>query len=181
METYEPVNLKLWTHPDNYAGECWPATYSAGVGQSRDSSALERSNFTCMLRALGGESETVTVVREGHWAVGWVEWIAIHQDDSVALKIADEIAGALEDYPVINDDHFGELEFNEMLDRWADMSFRDRADTIMDEVRRYHRLKPSLMRFRRLLRSDYSPGMEDGLSDDEVTVSLALEETMRHA
>lgn len=36
---------------------------------------------TCMLRELGGESETVRVVRESHWAVGWVEWIAIHESD----------------------------------------------------------------------------------------------------
>ncbi|MEH2569789.1 hypothetical protein [Bradyrhizobium sp. AZCC 2289] len=48
-----------------------------------------------MLKALGGESETVIVVRETHYLVGWVEWIAIHQDDEKALKIADDITGKL--------------------------------------------------------------------------------------
>ena len=48
-----------------------------------------------MLTALGGETDTVIVVRETHWAVGWVEWIAIHQDDEKALKIADDITGKL--------------------------------------------------------------------------------------
>src|SRR6266436_1054881 len=66
--TYEPEHLKLWTMPDCYFGEVWPAYYSAGVGQSRDSDALERSNFACMLKAVGGESDTVQVVRESHWA-----------------------------------------------------------------------------------------------------------------
>ncbi len=89
--TYDPEHLKRWTLPDNYFGAEWPDYFSSGVGQSRDSDALERSNFTSMLTALGGESETVIVVRETHWAVGWVEWIAIHQDDEKALKIADDI------------------------------------------------------------------------------------------
>lgn len=37
-----------------------------------------------MLAKLGGESDTVTVVRERHWAA--VEWLAIHQDDETALN-----------------------------------------------------------------------------------------------
>lgn len=119
---FEPVNLKLWTMPDHYFGAVWPATYSAGVGQSRDSNALERSNFACMLSALGGESETVTVVRESHWAVGWVEWIAIHQDDEKALRIADEIRGALDDYPIVDESHLSELEWNEAADYWEGMT-----------------------------------------------------------
>jgi len=117
--SYEPKNLKLWTMPDSYFGAVWPAYYSAGLGQSRDSDALERSNFICMLRALGGESETVIVVRESHWAVGWVEWIAIHQDDAKALQIADEVQAALADYPVVNEDHWSTLEDDEAQEVWA--------------------------------------------------------------
>jgi hypothetical protein len=89
--TYDPEFLKRWTMPPNYFGAVWPAYFSSGVGQSRDSDALERSNFTCMLKALGGETETVIVVRETHYLIGWVEWIAIHESDDKALKIADDI------------------------------------------------------------------------------------------
>lgn len=117
--SYEPKNLKLWTMPDCYFGEVWPAYYSAGLGQSRDSDALERSNFVCMLQALGGESETVIVVRESHWAVGWVEWIAIHQDDAKALELADEVQDQLESYPVVNEDHWSQLEDEEAQEVWA--------------------------------------------------------------
>ena len=75
---------------DHNAGSAeWHSYYSAGVGQSRDSDCLEQSNFAAMLASLGGESETVLVVRESHWAVGWVEWIAIHEADEKALAIAD--------------------------------------------------------------------------------------------
>lgn len=107
---FEPKHIKRWTHPAYYFGKVWPAYFGSGCGQSRDSDALERSNFACMLKALGGESETVEVVRETHWAVGWVEWIAIHQDDEKALQIADDITGELKDYPVIDEEHFSGVE-----------------------------------------------------------------------
>jgi hypothetical protein len=103
--THEPKNLKRWTRPENYFGEVWPSYFSAGVGQSRDSDALEQCNFDCMLAKLGGESNTVVVVRETHWRLGWVKWIAINQDDETALKIADEIAGKLKSYPIMDDNH----------------------------------------------------------------------------
>jgi len=119
MIEYEPTNLKLWTMPRDYAGAVWPGYYSSSVGQSRDSDCLERSNFRCMLKALGGETDTVIVVRESHWAVGWVEWIAIHQDDGAALKIADEIAAALADYPVIDESDWSEEEHNEAQEIWT--------------------------------------------------------------
>lgn len=104
--------------PDHYMGETWPDYYSSGVGQSRDSDALERSNFESMLKLLGGESETVIIVRESHWAVGWVEWIAIHATDEKALKIADETQAELDDYPVIDEEHWSEVEYKEANETW---------------------------------------------------------------
>lgn len=115
----EPANLRRWTMPDSYFGAQWPDYYSSGVGQSRDSDALERSNFACMLRELGGESDTVLVIHEGHWAVGWVEWIAVHQDDAVALQTANEIAAALADYPIIDEDHFSSVEDTDANETWT--------------------------------------------------------------
>lgn len=121
--SYTPSHLKRWTMPDDYYGASWPNHFGAPVGQSRDSSALERSNFECCLKALGGESAVVTVVREGHWAVGWIEWIAIEDDGSpeseAALREADSIAEGLSDYPVINDEHFSQTEMEEANETWA--------------------------------------------------------------
>jgi hypothetical protein len=119
VEVYEPENLKRWTMPEYYFGEMWPLYYSSGVGQSRDSDALERSNFRCMLELLGGETETVVVVRENHWAVGWVEWIAIHQDDSAALREADKAKARLDTYPVLDDEDFSQTETDEANETWA--------------------------------------------------------------
>lgn len=117
MDTYTPKLLRLWTLPDNYAGATWPNYYSAGFGQSRDSDALERSNFETAWTALQ-KFEGVERVRESHWAVGWVEWIAIPADDSAALQVADEMCARWEDYPVLNDEHFSQLEQEEADLTW---------------------------------------------------------------
>lgn len=133
MPTAEPVNLKRWTMPKNYFGESWPDYYSAGVGQSRDSDALERSNFRVMLAKLGGESETVIVVRENHWAVGWVEWIAVHADDDKALSVADEQCDRLKDYPVLCEDDWSEFESEDANETWKNCyDWRERVEYIRD-------------------------------------------------
>ena len=132
-DIFEPQHLKRWTMPRDYFGAVWPAYYSAGVGQSRDSDALERSNFACMLQALGGEDadETIIVVRESHWAVGWVEWIAIHQDNENALRIADGIQAKLQDYPVIDESDWSEREQQDADDTWRECyRVKDRIDYI---------------------------------------------------
>ena len=114
--------------PPSYFGREWPDYYSAGVGQSRDSDCLEQSNFAAMLAALEGESETVIVVRETHWAVGWVEWIAIHEADTAALAKADEQCGRLEDYPVLDEEDWSEREWNAQCETWEQASLRDRVE-----------------------------------------------------
>jgi hypothetical protein len=167
---YEPKHLKLWTMPSNYTGAVWPAYYSSGVGQSRDSDALERSNFECMLKAIGGESDTVQVVRESHWAVGWVEWIAIHQDDSKALEIADDIKAKLADYPAINEDHWSELEWNESADYWDSLSPREKVRMAMDVRSRYHWLSSEPV---------WQYGRYGFCDIPDTTIGRALEEMLR--
>lgn len=133
MIDYIPERLNRWTMPDSYAGEVWPDYYSAGVGRSRDSDDLEESNFAAMVKALGGETETVLIVREGHWAVGWVEWIAIHQDDGAALKIADELRQRLDDYLVLDEDDWSEREAESANAVWRDCySWEERIKYIRD-------------------------------------------------
>lgn len=117
--------------PSHYAGAVWPEYFSSGCGQSRDSDALERSNFFCMLKVLGGETDSVIVIRESHWLVGWVEWIAIHQDDEKALEIADRTQADLADYPVISEDHWSTLEQEDADLTWTNCySPRERIEYI---------------------------------------------------
>lgn len=135
MTATEYPFLSRWTRPSCYAGAQWPDYYRAGVGQSRDSSALERANFDAMLKALGGERNhpeladpnddgaalsLVRVVRERHWAVGWVEWIAIHESATDALEIANRIMERFEAYPVIDEMLMSQYEDDEAQTVWRD-------------------------------------------------------------
>ena len=137
---YKPKNLLAWQMPHCYSGASWPDYYRSGCGQSRDSNPLERANFDAMLKALGGEQyhktktvqqrrvlttdeepsplPLVMVVRETHWAVGWVEWIAIHKSAAKALQIADQIQARLENYPVVDEALFSEYETQEADETW---------------------------------------------------------------
>ena len=121
------TKLEQWKHPENYAGAVWPG-YRVFLSQNRDSDALTRSNFERGLALIGGESETVQVVRERHWACGWVEWIGIHEDNAEAIAKAEAILEKLDGYPVLDDDHFSELEWNEAHDTWEGLSLRERVD-----------------------------------------------------
>lgn len=104
------IEKNKYTRPQNYCGPDYPTTISV-VGQSRDSGLLEQSNFRSALELLGGESETVLVVRDSHWAVGWVETLRVELSDKVAIKKACEILAALENYPVVDDDDYSELQY----------------------------------------------------------------------
>lgn len=109
--------LEQWARPSHYMGATWEGYFSSGVGQSRDSDALERANFEAMRRALKG-CKGWQVVRESHWAVGWVEWIAISPRASKALKIANEIMEAFADYPCIDEMLYSEIEDDDCRQTW---------------------------------------------------------------
>jgi len=111
---YWPQRLKLWEMPEHYAGPVHPATY-VFLMVARDSDNVTRSNFDVALQHLGGPSDTVEVVKERHWAFGWLKWISIHQDDSHALMLADEMLRQLEGYPLLDDYHYSELEYEDSV------------------------------------------------------------------
>lgn len=108
---YLPVKLNMWEHPRNYFGEVWP-DYYVFLSQTRDSDALTRSNFVCGLARVK-EKGGVAIAYERHWACGWIETILIHQDDYEVLLEADKIMQKLEDYPVVDEDHYSQLEYEE--------------------------------------------------------------------
>lgn len=121
-------HLSKWTRPECYIGASWYGWYAAPVGQSRDSDALERANFDAAKLELEALPEVevdeddgmagVQIVRESHWAVGWVEWIAIHESNVAALELAESIMARLEDYPVIDEDLWSRYEDEDCRQIW---------------------------------------------------------------
>ena len=107
----------------------------AGFGIHRDSDPLEESNYSVAMRILAelanvdpldigyirrswdypftdGDSP-VAVARFGHWAVGWITELMVRSDHAElvakALELAEYVA---EQYPVLDDSHYAELEWN---------------------------------------------------------------------
>jgi hypothetical protein len=173
MKTFAPSHLKRWSLPGSYFGAQWPDYYSTGFGQSRDSDCLEESNFATVLAKLkalppfvhplnasgevDNEIESRFVVRESHWAVGWVEWIAIHEADTAALELCDKLRGDYESYPVLDDEDYSNREQEAANQIWRDC-YRQ-ADRV-----KYVRAHRSQFDFRGLrdavqcLRGDYFAG-----------------------
>lgn len=150
--TFQPQHLERWRLPQCYAGAHWP-DYFSFLGQSRDSDALERSNFAAGLKAIGGEQSDperedpqnegcalplVLIVRENHWLVGWVEWIAIHESAVAALAIADKIKAKLDDYPIVDEEAFSELEQSDADETWRNcFNPQERIDYIRAHRRQF--------------------------------------------
>ena len=117
-----------WKRPQYYMGEEY-YEYYVMYAVPRDSDALIRSNFDCILRDLGGESETVIIQRSSHFLCGWVDLILIDEDDQAAIDKGDEILEALENYPAYDDDHFSQLEYEETTEIWNDCySLREKIE-----------------------------------------------------
>lgn len=130
--------VKEWSHPECYFGATWEGWFSAGFGRSRDSDALEESNFQVAYDALKPldtdvDSETsVRIVREGHWAVGWVEWIAIHNTNKAAIAKAQKLCESANDYPILDESHFSNLEYERAMGYWDSLSLSSKVNFCRD-------------------------------------------------
>lgn len=84
-------------------------------GQNRDSEPLDESNFAAAQRILTDAGAEHEVHRFGHWACGWFEIIIVHP--SAAEHVAG-IACRLADYPVLDENDFGERECQAESEAW---------------------------------------------------------------
>ena len=123
------MSLKLWKLPRNYTGTTWPEYY-VFLSQNRDSDCLELSNFRTALKKLGGESETVFVVAEGHFLCGWVEWIAIHSSDTAAITLAEALQEKIERYPILDENDWSELEHETADEVWKSFGDSERIEYV---------------------------------------------------
>jgi hypothetical protein len=106
---------------------------------TRDCGILATSNFegacglvsdaSVMDNALSFETH-----RLGHWGPGWFE-ILIVRPGSAAATAAAEIETRLEDYPVLDEDDYGEREVEYAEETWSNMSVRERVRVIQEHGR----------------------------------------------
>lgn len=117
----------------------------APVAQTRDSDALEQSNFETFLNMLrecgesegdGTDGETWEVHRFGHWGPGWFEVVLV-KPGSKAYAIAVDCARALENYPVLDDQDFSNREHEEYSEAWDNYARREFCDMLKREFGLY--------------------------------------------
>lgn len=101
--------MNKWETSDNYFGPDF-SEYFICCRHSAVSDCREESNFATALERLGGKSETVLIIRQNHWACGWIEWIGIHESDEKAIAIGNQIEVELQDYPVLDEDDLARRE-----------------------------------------------------------------------
>lgn len=123
------MNLEPWNRPQHYYGESWDGWLVAPCSHHRDSDTVSASNFRTLLRdlekvddedsraflAAGGDPKSDMfcghqVVRERHFLVGWVEWIAIPPHATKSIAICLEAMRRLEEYPILDEHDLEQLE-----------------------------------------------------------------------
>ncbi len=142
---FTPDNLNRWKRPECYIGATWEGYYVAPCGLSRDSDCLARANWEAQNKALlplgadipdsyWGLSSPV-VVTENHWACGWISWLAIHETNEAALRKADELAGRLENHPVLDEQALSQIESELYFLDWRSGMGKDFAKCVRDSFR----------------------------------------------
>lgn len=160
---YTPEHLNEYTRPHSYAGATWEGWFSSGFGRSRESDALEESNFQVLCRELApwlgevdrGDGELwgrgdddsqpeAVIIREYHYLVGWVEWVAIKPTAHAALAVADRLRGDYKCYPVLDESHYSDLEWERADYAWRECySWRDRLAAISGRFSPRHQESPA--------------------------------------
>ena len=104
--------LKRWENAPNYMGEDF-SEYFIVTSFTRDSNVCEVANFIGIanhLMDIEPESEQGwKIVRFGHWACGYLYCIIVHKD-SPLVPLCEEIAKALREYPVFDENVLTECE-----------------------------------------------------------------------
>jgi len=139
-DVYVPENLSRWELPDSYAGAHWDGYYRAPVGRNRDSDLLTQSNWDQQWEALkafradvpDADEVSPVAVCENHWAVGWVEWVAIHESNGPALREADRLAARIENYPVLDEEDYCRREWDDYDKGWGSYGFNQFIRGIRD-------------------------------------------------
>jgi hypothetical protein len=68
-------------------------------------------------------------VRYRHWLVGWTEQLLLSLDaPEKELIRAAQMREDLDDYPVLDEQHWSELEYSDAWEYWESLSLRERIE-----------------------------------------------------
>ncbi len=135
IDEYKQKSLEAWQEQPDFAYfgdlESPPWGVVGGIGQHRDSDALERSNFEVISEDLLERfPESVQIERSSHWAVGWVESMRLDTSDEKATLAAMDWHERLESYPVADEEHWSNLEREEDEEYYQNGGREDAIDIL---------------------------------------------------
>lgn len=101
------------------------------LGTHRDADTLTRSNWEVITKDLLARfPDAFDVVKTSHWAVGWFDHLAVDTSNDEAMEALAERVCSLAEYPIADESHLSDLEFNEACEVWNGLSVADRVDAI---------------------------------------------------
>lgn len=138
LTAYEPQHLEHWRvdgptgfdSAANYSGPHFSMYFQAPVAITRDADTLATSNWHVVTESIlkVAQHDATEIHRMGHWGCGWYEILLIHPDDGAALEAADNWAAVLSEYPVADDEHYSQLQWDTACDNWDGMTLRSRIE-----------------------------------------------------
>ena len=123
--------MKTWQelhYNEGYLGEDWFKDWFVIASRNRDSRILDQSNFESILESMGGESDTVQIIRSGHWACGWIELLLVNPTNIDKVEHAEWIHFELSKYPVFDENNYYRMEADYAIELWKELPLKERIE-----------------------------------------------------
>lgn len=114
--------MEKWSGKD-YIGERYDEYYLL-YSHHRDSDIINESNYQT-LKKIFIDLPGVIERSANHWAVGWVEYLLIHEKEHDTLVKGEYYLGQLKDYPILDEDDFSNRDYDLVCQY---------ADDVMNEI-----------------------------------------------
>lgn len=131
--------MQKWKYAENYGGNDY-SDYYVVIGRNRDSCLRTNHNYEEVWERLNDvqdelEEEDNTEygwligANFGHWAVGWIELILVHESaPQMLIDSAEDIIYDLDQYPILNEDEYYRKVYEAADEYWRQMSLRERIE-----------------------------------------------------
>jgi len=118
----------------HYYGDRPEWLMSPDLGTYRDADLITQSNFevlTKWLQNTDSKNETWTEESSRHWAVGYMANVLV-KPGTRAETILRDATKAITEYPVLDEEHYWDLEFSECELFWDQLSISERVKLLQD-------------------------------------------------
>lgn len=136
LSNYNPDNYVSYLDDDEKAQ--WLIVPRVGI--HRDSEVLDISNNTAAQKMFAEIEAQYDTHRASHWAVGWVESLVVDITNTDAVLLAMHIERFLEDYPILDEEDFGEREYDEGVEYFNDHVRTDLMREVADDIYQQYNL-----------------------------------------